>query len=142
MRRMACFGAATVALAMPALAQDDDGWASAAKVAAARSAAPTIVVAFMDSVRQPRGSWGTCPADGKVIILERGQLGHGGDRVSVGVPCATLPRDLPHLSEPVRHIPMRFLHSRTFARLYFDQRGRLVDYEALRLGPEPLPPGW
>jgi len=142
MHMMAGFGAATLALAAPALAQDGDAWAAAADLAAARSAAPTIVVAFMDSVRQPRGSWGSCPADGKVITFERGQLRHGDERVSVGVPCAALPRDLPHFSEPARRIPMRFLHSRTYARLYLDQRGRLIDYEALRLGPEPLPPGW
>ena len=141
MRVLAGLGAATIALSTPAFGQDDDGWAAAPARSAARSAAPTIVIAFLDSVRHPRGSRGTCPADGRVIIFERGQLPQGGDRVSVGVPCSTQPRD-PHGRRGERPIPMRFLQSRTFARLYFDRRGRLVDYEALRLIPEALPPGW
>src|SRR5436189_1324457 len=119
MKMMAGIGAFTLALAAPAFAQGDDIWATGAGLAGARSAAPTVVVAFVDSVRQPRGSWGRCPADGQVLIVERGALRRGGGRVSVGVPCATRPRDGPHSRVPVRHIPMRFLHSRTFARLYF-----------------------
>jgi hypothetical protein len=96
----------------------------------------------MDSVRQPRGSWGRCPADGRVLVFERGRLPRGGERVSVGVPCSASPHDVPRIAQPARRIPMRFLHDRTFARLYLDERGRLIDYEALRLTSEPLPPGW
>ncbi len=139
MRMLAAIGATTVALAAPAAARDDDGWATAAGLRAARADATTIVIAFMDSVRQPRGSWGTCPADGAVIVFERGRLRYGGERVSAGVPCSTSPHDP---AQPLRRIPMRLLHSRTFARLYFDREGRLIDYEALRLSAEPPPPGW
>ncbi len=139
MRILASIGAAIFALAAPAAAQDDGPWATAAGLRAARADATTIVVALMASVRQPRGSWGTCPADGTVLIFERGRLRYGGERVSVGVPCSTSPHDP---AQPMRRIHMRFLHNRTFARLYFDAQGRLIDYEALRLSPEPLPPGW
>ena len=141
MRIIAGLGAALVALANPAFAQGDEAWATEAGLAAARTSAPTVVVAFMSSVRQPRGSWGTCPADGEVIIFERGRLRYGGERVSVGVPCATRSRGT-SLAERSRRIPMRFLHSGTFARLFFDRAGRLVDYEALQLSRVPLPPGW
>jgi hypothetical protein len=134
--------AASMAFATPAFAQGGDGWARAADRAAARAAAPTIVVAYMDSVRRPRGSRGICPADGQVMIFERGQLRNGGVRVSVGVPCATRPGGVPGISGPLRPTPMRSLNSGAFARLFFDRQGRLVDYEPLRLSPEPPPPGW
>jgi len=140
MHMMAGFAAAIAVAAQP-VAGDDEAWATAPDLAAARSGAATVVVAYMDSVRQPRGSWGVCPADGQIIVVERGQLPYGRTRLAVGVPCSTQPRYPAHLS-PTRRIPMRFLHSRTFARLYLDQRGRLVDYEALQLSPAPFPPGW
>jgi hypothetical protein len=139
MRIPASIGAAFFALAAPAAAQNHDAWAAGSKLGAARAEATTIVLAFMASVRQPRGSWGTCPADGAVLVFERGRLPHGGERVSVGVPCSTSLHDP---AQPMRRIHMRFLHDRTFARLYFDAQGRLIDYEPLRLSPEPLPPGW
>lgn len=134
-------GVATAAFAAQPLAGDRDAWATAAALAGARAAAPTVVLAFMESVRQPRGTWGHCPADGIVLTVERGQLRRGQTRVSANVPCATQPH-APLASDPLRRIPMRFLHSRTFARLYYDQHGRLIDYQALRLSSEELPPGW
>jgi hypothetical protein len=133
---------AAAAIAAPAAAQDDDRWATASALSAARSRAASVVVAFLDSVRQPRGSWGICPADGHVLLIERGAPGMAGQRISVDVPCATMLHSRAWLREPERRIPMRFLHSRTFARIYFDDRGRMVDYEALRLSPEPTLPGW
>lgn len=99
----------------------------------ARAVAAHVIVARIDSARQPRGSWGMCPADGHVIAAERGTMKFG-DAVAAFVPCQMF-------AEGTRWIPMWAMHDGTWARIWFDARGRTLDYEPLQFapakGPEP-----
>jgi hypothetical protein len=140
--RMLLVPAALVSLAMPASAfQEESSWAPAEALEPARASAPTVVIAFIHSARQPRGSWGECPADGRVVEVERGGGLAFGDKVSVSVPCAAGPRE-GQFPRPVRRIAMAHLWDGTYARLYFTAERDLVDYQPLRLSPAPTPPFW
>lgn len=138
----ACAAAAVaLALAAPASAvQREASWASAEMLAAARAEASLVVVAFIESARHPRGSSGWCPADGRIVRVERGGGLAFSDAVSVSVPCAASRNDARRDLE--RPVPMALMWGGNFARLYFDASRRLVDYEPLRLEPAPLPPHW
>jgi hypothetical protein len=131
--------AAVSALAPPASAlQREESWASAETLSTARAEAPLVVIAFIHSARQPRGTSGLCPADGRVVQVERGRGVAYGDKVGVLVPCAAMA----HEGRPVRRIPMAFMWDPAYARLYFTARRGLVDYEVLQLRPAPLPRFW
>ena len=139
-RRLLILAAAAVsALAAPASAlRWEENWASAETLSTARAEAPIVVIAFIESARQPRGSSGLCPADGRVVQVERGRGLAFGDKVGVSVPCAMMP----HEGRPMRRIPMAFMWDPAYARIYFTARGGLVDYEVLQLRPAPLPRFW
>jgi hypothetical protein len=138
----AAAAAALAAPAAPASAfQREASWASAEALAAARAGAPLVVVAFIVSARQPRGSSGLCPADGRVVEVERGGGPVFGDRVTALVPCAALPPD-GRDPRAVRRVPMAFMGQGSYARLYFDAGRELVDYEPLQLRPAPPPRNW
>ena len=133
--------AAAAACAAPASAQPDDPWANAGGLEAARAAAPIVLVAFITSARQPRGAHGLCPADARIVAVERGRAMAFGAPLGVRVPCAASPRS-ERGSRPARRVPIAFMRDRTWARLYLDAVGRLIDYQPLRLEPAPPPRGW
>jgi hypothetical protein len=130
-RYPALIAAIAVSLSVAATAGDYyDDWAEGDPVPA-RAAAAHVVIAFIESARQPRGSRGGCPADGKVVQVERGDRFGFGSQLGVTVPCAAFPGRTPYELE--RTIPMWAMHDRTYARLYFTAEGRLIDYEPLQL---------
>jgi hypothetical protein len=134
--------AAFALLAVSASAQDrDSSWASTEALTEARAGASLVVVAFIHSARQPRGSWGICPADGRVVKVERGAGLAFGDKVSAGVPCSAMPREA-QFPNPVRRIPMAFMWDGTWVRLYFDSGRRLIDYQPLELRAARPPRFW
>ena len=142
LRPMLAASAVLAAIAVPASAfEREANWASTEGLAEARAGAALVVVAFIDSARQPRGSWGSCPADGRVIEVERGGGVAFGDKVSVGVPCSSLPRE-GQFPNPIRRIPMAFMWDGTYVRLYFTADRGLIDYQPLKLAPAPPPRFW
>ena len=141
MRGLIRAAAAVAICAAPAAAQPADPWASAEGLEAARAEAPIVLVAFITLARQPRGAYGLCPADARIVAVERGRALAFGAPLGVRVPCAASPRsDLG--TRPARRVPMAFMRDRTWARVYLDVAGRLIDYQPLRLEPARPPRHW
>lgn len=122
-------GAAMLAAHSIAAAKEP-AWASAADLQTARAAADLVVVAYIDSARQPRGARGICPADGYVVHVERGNRMTVGAPVSANVPCAMVPS----AGDGDRRVAMRHMWDGTWARLYFSGR-EMIDYQPLLLAP-------
>lgn len=95
-------------------------------VAQARIQADSVLAIAIDHVGIPRGNWGHCLVQGRVIRVVRGTGPKPGGLLEISIPCTSQL----YPSGP-RRILMRDIREGESAQIYLDARQLLLDFEPL-----------